>query len=122
MYDYDRLQNGVKRELHIDQCKQVITTPAPAAEECILDSTKLQGKVNSLETLYAGMYYQVFKMEVSGDAFFEQKYKFLNVTVTEGCGKIDGIMVKKGSNFILPYNYGVVHLEGEMEWIASTVR
>ena len=122
VYDYDRLQNGVKRELHIEKCKEVITTPAPATEECILDGSRLRGKKNSLEIVYAGMYYQVFKVDVCGDAFFEQKYDFLNVTVTEGCGKVDGITVKKGSSFILPYEYGVVHLEGEMKCIASSVR
>ncbi|MBO6015898.1 MAG: class I mannose-6-phosphate isomerase [Lachnospiraceae bacterium] len=122
LYDYDRLQNGVKRQLHIDKCKQVITTPSPAARECILDAETLTGEANSLEVMYAGMYYQVFKMQVLGEAFFEQKYKFLNVTVTDGAGKVDGIPVRKGKSFILPHEYGVVHLEGEMEFIASSVR
>lgn len=122
VYDYDRLSNGKKRELHIENCKAVITTPSSDAAECILQSSKLKGKKNSLEVIYAGMYYEVFKMEVEGIAFVEQKYNFLNVTITDGAGKIDGIYVKKGSNLIIPYEYGILQLEGNMELIASTVR
>lgn len=122
VYDYDRMTNGQKRELHIDRCKEVITTPSPAAAECILKANRLKSKKNSLETVYAGMYYQVFKLNVEGTAFVEQKYNFLNITVTEGCGKIDGVVVKKGTNLIIPWDYGVALFEGDMEVIASTVR
>lgn len=122
VYDYDRMSDGKKRELHIEKCKEVITTPAPSASECILESEKIRGRDNQLEVIYAGMYYEVFKMRVKGTAFLDQKYHFLNITITDGIGKIDGTLVRKGTHLIVPYDYGVVLFEGDMEIIASTVR
>lgn len=122
VYDYDRLQNGAKRELHIDKCKQVITTPASTAAECIISAEKLRSSKNTMEVIYAGMYYEVFMMSVQGVTYAEQKYCFLNVTVTEGSGLIDGVPVSKGCNLIIPYEYGVVKFEGEMDLILSTIR
>ncbi len=122
VYDYDRIQNGAKRELHIEKCKQVITTPAPTAAECILTSDKLGKTKNAMEVIYAGMYYEVFMMRVQGVAYLEQQYKFLNVTVTGGSGLLDGVPVSKGCNLIIPYGYGIVKLEGQMDLILSTVR
>ena len=36
VYDYDRLQNGKPRELHIDKSKDVITVPAAGVEESVI--------------------------------------------------------------------------------------
>ncbi len=122
VYDYDRTENGRKRELHTEKCKKVIKTPSKEPAECIISAEKLNSPDNTLDVMYAGMYYSVFKMEVRGDAFLEQKYRFLNVTVTDGIGSVDGHIVKKGQSFILPYKYGVAHFEGSMELIASAMR
>ena len=49
----------------------------------------------------------------------EQKYDFLLVDVTEGSGMADGIPVKAGDHFIVPYQYGTMHVEGNLEIITS---
>ena len=46
---------------------------------------------------------------------------FLLVSVIDGEGTIDGNTIKKGSHFILPYEYGRFQMEGNVELIASTV-
>ena len=51
----------------------------------------------------------------------EQKYPFLNVSVVEGAGQIDGYALKKGDHLILPAGYGRMEWQGRMECIASTV-
>ncbi len=43
----------------------------------------------------------------------------MNVSVIEGYGMVDDKEIKKGSHFILPYNYGRVKFTGEMELIIS---
>ena len=119
VYDYDRLSGGKPRELHIEKSIDVITVPAKAAEESIISLADLPG--NELCLLYECKYYKVFKLNLDGEATFEQKYPFLNVSVIEGSGTVNGVEVKKGDHFILPCGFGQVKLEGKMEIMASTV-
>ncbi|MDO4743939.1 MAG: mannose-6-phosphate isomerase, partial [Clostridia bacterium] len=48
-------------------------------------------------------------------------YHFMNVSVVEGSGMVDGQEIKKGAHFILPYEYGKVSLCGKMELIVSYI-
>ena len=41
----------------------------------------------------------------------------MNVSVVEGSGTVDGIEIKKGTQFILPYDYGTAKFEEKMELI-----
>ncbi len=119
VYDYDRLQNGKPRELHIEQSIDVIKTPAASPEDSIISTEDTEK--NTLQELYACKYYRVFKIEADGEMEFEQSYPFLNMTVTEGEGFVNGIPVQKGSQFIIPAEFGMVGLFGKMQIIASTV-
>ena len=119
VYDYDRLSGGKPRELHIEKSIDVITVPAKSAEDSIKSVADLPK--NELCKLYDCDYYKVFKLNLEGEVCFEQKYPFLNMSVIEGSGSINGVTVKKGDHFILPYGYGEVQAEGIMELMASTV-
>ena len=119
VYDYDRLSNGKPRELHIDKSIDVITVPAKSVSDSVKSAADLP--VNTLNELYACKYYHIYKLEVSGKMTFEQKTQFMNMTVTEGDGIINGQLVKKGDHFILPNGFGTVELQGEMQIIASTI-
>lgn len=119
VYDYDRLSNGKPREIHVDKSIDVITVPAKPAEEAI--QSMAQVPVNQLYQMYRCDYYTVFKIGVEGTMTFEQSYPFLNMSVIEGEGSINGRSIKKGQHFILPCGFGEVKLAGHMEIIASTV-
>ncbi|MBR1740799.1 MAG: class I mannose-6-phosphate isomerase [Lachnospiraceae bacterium] len=118
VYDYDRLSNGKPRELHVKQSIDVIKAPAAPVSECVKETGETEK--NKLQKLYGCTYYQVFKLSVDGTCEFSQEFPFLNMTVTEGSGTLDGKAVKKGDHFILLNGYGEVRLQGEMEAIAST--
>ena len=45
---------------------------------------------------------------------------FQIVSIIEGSGNVEGYAVKKGDHFIIPYQYGTVHMEGQMEMIVSS--
>lgn len=120
VYDYDRLSGGKPRELHIGQSIDVIRVPAAAPEDSVIPLAQ-DGRKNELCRLYSCAYYTVFRMELEGAAEFEQSYPFLNMTVTQGSGMIDGQPVYQGDHMILPNGYGKVALQGEMEIVASTV-
>lgn len=120
VYDYGRLQNGKRRELHVDKSIDVITVPARPASESVKSAAGLPK--NRMNELYSCKYYDVFQLEADGEMIFEQSYPFLLMSVVEGEGTIDGQPVKKGDHMILPCGYGEASVQGTMCMIASTVR
>lgn len=119
VYDYGRLKDGKPRELHIEKSIDVIQVPAKPVGESVKSARDLPK--NEWVELISCDYYTVFKLDLDGTLSFDQKHPFLNVSVIEGCGIINGQVIKKGDHFILPDQYGMVELTGEMELIASTV-
>lgn len=93
VYDYDRLSNGKPRELHIDKSIDVITVPAKSVADSVKSVADLP--VNTLNELYVCKYFHIYKIEVSGKMTFEQNAPFMNMTVTEGNGIVNGQPVKK---------------------------
>lgn len=120
VYDYDRLQNGKPRELHIEKSIDVITVPAKSVEDSVKSALGLPE--NQLNDLYSCNYYDIFKIDVNDRMSMHQEYPFLLMSVLEGDGIVNGQPVKKGDHFILPCGLGEVELQGGMSIIASTVR
>ena len=120
VYDYDRLTDGKPRQLHVKQSIDVITVPAPSAEDSVRFADDLPKNV--MNELISCDYYTVWKLDVTGSVTVEQKYPFLNMSVIEGEGLVNGQMIKKGDHFILPAGIGEVSLRGDMKIIASTVK
>ena len=119
LYDYDRLQDGKKRELHIEKSLDVIRVPERDTRDCVKSTENLPE--NTLNQIYSCDKYSVFKLDVNGKASFAQKYPFLAASVLEGEGSVDGTNVRKGDHFILSAGYGDVEMEGKMSLILSTV-
>lgn len=117
VYDYDRQLNGQPRTLHIKESIDVITVPALAAADSILDTTGQPA--NSLNQLFDCDYFRVWKAEVKGTMTFDMELPYMIMTVVEGSGTIDGVSIKKGDHFILPYGYGATCFEGDMTILAS---
>lgn len=120
VYDYDRLSNGKPRELHVQQSIDVITVPAPSAEDSVSHAADLPA--NTMNELIACDYYKVYKLTVTEPVSFEQEHPFLIMSVIEGEGLVNGQMIRKGDHFILPSGLGKVDLQGDMTLIASSVK
>ena len=120
VYDYDRLSNGKPRELHVQKSIDVITVPAPSAEDSVSHAADLPA--NTMNELIACDYYKVYKLTVTEPVSFEQDHPFLIMSVIEGEGLVNGQMIKKGDHFILPCGFGKVDLQGDMTLIASSVK
>ena len=118
VYDYDRLCDGKPRELHIEKSLDVIETPF---KEVRAQGTVKNGAGYRIEELYHCNYYTVEKRTIQGKAVFTQDKPFLNISVIEGHGTIDGIEIKKGTHLIVPYQYGEFVLEGNMVMMTSFV-
>ena len=119
VYDYDRLQNGKPRQLHIKQSIDVIKAPfVPDGGDTRVESNLGECR---LTRLVKCPYYTVEKLELDGKISFDMEDPFMNVSVCEGEGKINGIPIKKGDHFIIPADYGEYELEGRMLIIRSFV-
>ena len=120
VYDYDRMEDGKPRQLHVDQSIDVITVPAKPVEESVIRVGALPK--NQMNQLIDCDYYKVWKLDVTKPVTLMQEYPFLIVSVVGGDGLINGQMIGKGDHFILPNGYGQAALQGDMQLILSTVR
>ena len=118
LYDYDRLDNGQPRQLHIDQSIDVIRCPHR--------DTPVSSRITSyencrVEELISCSCYTVNKLILKGRQELLQDRSFRNISVIDGEGSIDGAAIRKGDHFILPAGYGAYFLEGDLELIESYV-
>ncbi len=118
LYDYDRLDQGKPRELHIDKSIDVIRCPhrdVQAEGEVVRTAS---GEDRELITC---SYYSVRLIRIHGEMELNQDKAFLNVSVINGSGEIDGTPISKGDHFILPFGYGRFCVKGGLELIVSHI-
>lgn len=118
VYDYGRLQNGKPRELHIEQSIAVIKAP--------FEENKQERSVKEYygyrkECLVKCKYYTVEKLDIIDKARIAQTHCFMNVSVIDGEGSVDGISICKGSHFIVPSEYGELEFSGTLSIIISYI-
>lgn len=118
LYDYDRLQDGKLRPLHIRQSLDVIKVPF---EEGKIGQGENQSVNAWFEQLVTCEYYTVWKANLKGRETLIQDQKFLLGSVIEGEATMNGTPVKKGDHFILPAGMEDLELEGEAAFIFSAV-
>ncbi len=118
VYDYDRLQNGKPRQLHVQQSIDVITVPAASMDDC---KVLTQGMpADRLNRLFGCAYFTVYKIDVKNGFSFNGDLPFLLMSVLSGSGTVNGMGIKKGDHILLPSDIGETKLTGNMELIAST--
>lgn len=116
VYDYDRLDDGKKRKLHIKEALDVLKVPNLFTGE---DVHHLEEKEDELQQLFANDRYIVWKLHVTKPTILDNSHPFLNVSVIGGDGLANGILVKKGSHFIVPSGLPECRLQGDMELILA---
>ncbi|MCR5107146.1 MAG: mannose-6-phosphate isomerase, class I [Lachnospiraceae bacterium] len=105
LYDYDRLKEGKRRELHIEKSLDVIKVPYK-------DPDKNTGGIK--DRLVSCRYYTVDKRIIDGSASYEQDKPFKIISVIEGEGDIDGHRIRFGDSLIIPYGYGRYTINGNI--------
>lgn len=118
VYDYDRLDNGKLRELHVEQSIDVIRVPEKPFEGGVHLHAAPQNQMNEMISC---PYYTVWNAKVNGSMEVENKWPFLTVTVLEGTGTADGRAVKKGDGFVILSDCDKLILEGNMECMLASV-
>ena len=116
VYDYDRLQDGKPRQLHVKQSIDVINAPY-VQKNPPLNESKCIGNVKQLVSYNL---FTVWHGLVNGDLEINQKQPFLLCSVIEGSCSLDNHTFAKGDYFILP-NYGKAVFKGQAEMILSSI-
>ncbi|HBJ18209.1 MAG TPA: mannose-6-phosphate isomerase [Clostridiales bacterium] len=115
LYDYGRPgTDGKPRELHLEKALAVATLDRYTKAENSSSDPTLIGLTPYFET-------HVYKLNFTKRELFVDKTSFLSLTVTEGEGRIDGQISKKGDTFFLPANSGRVTAEGKMTLVAVSL-
>lgn len=117
-YDYDRLDHGKKRQLHIAQSLDVTTAPFVPAEP---ERTVIRVGDAEITHLVTCPYYSVYHGVLSGKAELTFTAPFVNLSILAGEGALDGEPVKKGDHMVLTADYGKAALEGKLEFIYSHI-
>ncbi len=115
-YDYDRLQDGKPRQLHIEKSLAVTKAPFVPASAVPEETVNGDARVTHLVTC---PYYSVYRVELHGAAAFRWDQPFVNVSILDGQGTLDGVPVRKGDHLLLTANYGPMEVCGDLEWIYS---
>jgi len=123
IYDFDRLENGGLRPLHLDRALEVIRFEEPRISRF---GTRLRKPVAGavLEPLVSDPNYTVERIEVTGRFVQAPEDRFRVVSILEGVGLIvhagTGYPVKAGETWFLPAGLAVV-IEGPVTLLRSTV-
>lgn len=120
IYDFDREENGVKRELHIDKAAEVI--------DFGMKVEIISGNLENSETkkrLVQKKYYTIDKIKINNIEKEDFNSESLIIySILDGQGKIkfenDELNIKKGESILVPVNVKVL-LTGNMELLRTVI-
>ena len=115
IYDFDRIQNGKKRELHLDDAAEVIDTNFVGNE--------------TRKTIIRKKYYSIDRIKVSGEFDDVCHESMIIYSILEGKGTIShknengeiiSLEIQKGESLLVPVNIEV-KLNGELEILRTII-
>ena len=115
-YDYDRLSGGRPRPLHIEESLAVTQSPFRPRE--LRPQTRREGDALVTELVRCPCY-TVYRAVLDGRWQRDWDAPFVNISVLDGRGALDGTPVERGDHLLLPAGYGTMTLEGRLELICS---
>jgi mannose-6-phosphate isomerase class I len=110
IYDYDRVANGEKRQLHIDKSLDVINAPFNMGECKVGRVADSSGAEH-----FSCKYYDIWMVPIEGNYTVANSASMLDVVVLGGEGEVNGIKIKKGDAFLIPANFGETKFMGGLE-------
>ena len=117
-YDYDRLENGKPRQLHLEKCIDVTTVPS---ESATTTPTEWTAEDATFQELISIPQYTVCRVVLNGATHIYWNQSFVNVSILSGEGLFDGAPFKAGDHFIITADYGEMEIAGDIEFIYSHI-
>lgn len=121
LYDYDRLQNGKPRPLHLKQSLEVMNVPSTLIREPRMPQPVqlLQGRV-AFTRLEQCDYFSVFLLQAEGCANLPLPETFYALTVLEGEGCLNKVPVCKGQSVLVRHGLSEIQVQGCFTAMVST--
>ena len=114
VYDYDRLDHGQKRELHLDHVMNLVKTP-----DQVLDSKLISDRE---DYLVSNQLFNLKEIDNHGkNEFLFADAQWVQIVVIKGQGKINEFDVKPYDCFLVANNQKFV-LDGEIKCLISYVK
>jgi len=117
LYDYDRLQNGKPRELHIEKSIDVVN--CPHEDHLAENEIEKEEGASKVTRLISCKYYEVRKLDVDGSLSIDNLKPFSIYSILKGEGTVNGTPVKLGDHFILTSDIEKAEFKGNMMIITS---
>ncbi len=114
LYDYDRLENGKPRDLHINKSIDVIYTPQR------LKQNDVEVVDENVTKMAENEFFKLLKIKNNGEKTYTLDNKYKLVTVLDGEGVFNNVEIKKGDNFIVPININEIVVQGEVELMVAS--
>lgn len=119
LYDYDRLEDGKPRQLHLSQSIDVVTVPEKDGDSMVKHMADTP--VNVATEMVTCRFYSTYRLPVQGTAVLGSSELFRIATVTGGSGTLtaDGTVysLERGASFLLPAGGADCTLRGSLELI-----
>ncbi|HZJ75217.1 MAG TPA: type I phosphomannose isomerase catalytic subunit [Clostridia bacterium] len=122
IYDYNRLENGKKRPLHIDKAVDVTTTKPAKGNEAI--NTVKQGNT-VIKNLCDSEYFNIKAVDIDGIFNIEPNIdSFMSIIMLDGNGTVssDGVTetINKGNSILILAESQNISLKGKLSVLIST--
>ena len=120
VYDYHRKgDDGKERELHVQQSIDCTKVPADLDQNKLFVNTKLD---HGSKTRYLKCeYLTVDHYLIEGSTEIKNDDPFQLVSVIDGEGTVNDMPIKKGDQFIICSDVDLVHYEGGLELMVTTL-
>ncbi len=117
LYDYDRLDHGVLRDLHLEQALDVVTAPSrPSATKPAV--TSAAGVTRSVYTRNEHFSFGTWDVDTAATIPVDAPY--LLVSVMGGGGSVNGADVVVGDHFIVPQGIGSIEVQGPLSLMVTS--
>lgn len=124
IYDFDRIVDGEKRELHLDKAMDVINYSQRAIVSSEENRNKTNVDGNIVEMLCINEYFKVNRLIIKSPYSEEKSNNFGIFSILEGNGVfiVKGIIyhVKKGETYFLPPNLQLI-ISGDLEILKTYI-
>lgn len=122
VYDYGRVgADGKPRELHIKKAVDVSKTVPPTHDIKPMGETKFIGK-NEEQLITTCDLFCVNRYKINEKQEFETSNKsFMHILILDGNGTIKDLKAKKGDSFLIPANTPKFEINGNIEFLATTI-
>ena len=114
VYDYDRLDNGQKRELHLDHVFNLIETPD---QDLAPDQISNQ---NDYLVANQQFYLKIIDNDQTNQYQFKEA-KWIQLSVIEGAGKVNNLDANKFDSFLIAHNTNLI-IEGKCKCLISFIK